>query len=102
MNMRRWITGLLLSLTLVAGAAWWLQRQATEGLRGEIAWLREERGELARLETEHRRLEASAVKAEELARWRDEHAAVVRLRGEIETMRRGIEARERAVEPGKR
>lgn len=100
--MGRWITGLLLVVAVVAGAALWLQRQEAEALHGELTWLREERGELARLEAEHRRLTANAVPAEELARLRGDHAAVVGLRGEIEATRRGIEVRERAVAAGKR
>lgn len=100
--MGRWIAGMLLVVAAVAGAALWLQRQEAEALRGELTWLREEQSELARLEAEHRRLMANAVQTEELARWRNDHAAVVRLRSEIEATRRGIEERERVVAAGKR
>jgi uncharacterized protein HemX len=91
----RLFSALLLALALVAGAALWLQRQAADALRGEVALLREENHELAKLRAEHERLVAAQLPAAELARLREDHAAVMRLRAEIEALRRNVEQKER-------
>lgn len=87
MNPLRWLSALLLVLALVAGGALLLQRQAAAQLQGEIALLRGEHRDLARLRAENQRLTAAQLPAAELARLRDDHAAVMRLRGEIEKLK---------------
>lgn len=102
MNPRRWLTGLLGALAVFAGAAWWLQTQEADVLRGEIALLREERGELSKLRDENRRLATQATPADEMARLRADRAAIGRLRAEIETLRAKTEATASKVEAAKR
>jgi Tfp pilus assembly protein PilN len=87
MSALRWLSALLLALAVVAGAALLLQRQATAQLRDEIALLRDENRELARLRAENKRLAAVLPVATELEQLRADRAAVVRLRGEIEKLK---------------
>lgn len=89
-------------MAVYAGAAWWLQTQEAEVLRGEIAMLREERRELSKLRDENRQLAAQAMPADEVARLRADRAAIGRLRAEIETLRATTEATARRVEAAKR
>ncbi len=93
----RWLSALLLALAVVAGASWWLQRQATAQLRGELALLRDEQRELARLRAENQRLAAALPAAVELERLRADHAAVLQLRAEIDRARDALQARERVL-----
>lgn len=102
MTTLRWSSVLLLGIAVVTAAALWLQRQEAEMLRGEIALLREERGELSKLRDENRRLAAQATPADEVARLRADRAAIGRLRSEIETLRATTEAAAQRVEAGKR
>ena len=95
--MRRWLSICLLVLAATMGAALWSQRQTSDVLRGEIAWLREEGAELARLRAENERLSAAQMPADELARLRNDHMAVMRLLGEIEKSRESLGERERAL-----
>ena len=99
MSSLRWLSALLLALALAAGAAIWLQRQAAAQLRDEIVFLREQNRELARLRAENQRLAAALPPAAELEALRADHAAVVRLRGEIEKTKVNVQARERALIP---
>ena len=92
----RWLSFGLLALAVVAGAEWWLQRQAAAQLRGEIALLRDEGRELARLRKENQRLAAALPTTAELARLRADHAAVVQLRTEIENLKAATEVAGRA------
>jgi hypothetical protein len=102
MSVARWSAGGLGALAVVAGAAWWLQTQEADVLRGEIAMLREERGELEKLQAENRRLVMQGAPAEEVERLRADRAAIGRLRAEIETLRATTEAAAQRVEAGKR
>ena len=97
MSVLRWPSTLLLALALVAGASLWLQRQAADALRSEIALLRDENRELAKLRAENERLVAAKLPAAELERLRADHAAVVRMQGEIEALRRSVQEKERAI-----
>jgi hypothetical protein len=94
----RWISAGLLAMAAVAGAALWLQRQAAADLRDEIALLRGDQREIARLRTENQRLAEALPPEEKMQELRADRAAVVRLRGEIERTRGNLEARERALE----
>lgn len=80
---------------MVAGAGVALQWQTSESLRREIGWLKDDNQALARLRAENARLKAAQTPAEEIERLRADHAAMLRLRGEIEQMRRRAEARAR-------
>ena len=101
MTTLRWGSGLLLGIAVVVAAALWLQRQEAEVLRSEIAMLREERVEREKLQAENRRLATQAAPAEEVARLRADHAAIGRLRTEIETLRVTTEAAAKRVESAK-
>ena len=101
MNALRWLSALLVALAFVAGAALWLQWQQAAQLRDEIILLREENRDMARLRAENQRLVAEKLPAAELERLRVDHAAVARLRTEIENVRETLQARERALEVGR-
>ena len=73
---------------LAAGAVVFLQREAAASLRSELALLRDENRELARLKAEHERLRAAQLPPAELDRLRADRAALLQLRSEIEAMRR--------------
>ena len=93
----RWLPVFLLALALVASAALLLQRQSAAQLREEVALRREENRRLEQLRMENAKLMAAQVPAAELDRLHADRAAVVQLRGEIEKMKAGVEARERAL-----
>src|SRR5260221_11537878 len=90
----RWFSSVLIALALVAGAVLLLQRQSAAQLREEIALLREEHRGIARLRAENQRLLAAQLPEAELERLRSDRAAVVRLRGEIEKVKNGVQAQE--------
>jgi hypothetical protein len=89
----------LTTAALVAGVAWWVQVQEAEALRAEVALLRDERSELARVRAENLRLAAEQPPSEEIERLRADRAAIFRLRGEIETLKAAAEARGRSLGP---
>lgn len=93
----RVISGGLLVLAVVAGAALWLQRQAAVDLRDELALLRGDQRETARLRAENQRLAEALPPAEKMQELRADRAAVVRLRSEIEKTRGNLATRERAL-----
>ena len=97
MNTFRWFSVLLLAVALVAGAALWLERQAAVQLRDEIALLRDERRELARLRAENQRLAGALPPPATLAALRADHAAVLRLRGEVAKLTTDLQTREQAL-----
>jgi hypothetical protein len=97
MSVPRWLSVLLLTLAAVAGAALWLQRQAAADLRDELALLRGDQREVARLRAENQRLTAGLPPAEKMQELRADRAAVVRLRSEIEKTRDNLTTRERAL-----
>jgi hypothetical protein len=98
MSALRWLSALMFALAVVAGAALLLQRQAAAQLRDEIALLRDENRELGRLRAEHQRLVAAQPTAAQLDAIRADHAAVVRLRSEIEALKARTDETARAVE----
>lgn len=93
----RWISGGLLILAVAAGAALWLQRQAAADLRDELALLRGDQRETARLRAENQRLAGALPPAEKMQELRADRAAVVRLRSEIEKTKDTLTTRERAL-----
>ena len=97
MSASRWTSIGLLALAVVAGVGIALQRQQEDGLRQEIALLRDENQRLARLRAENAQLKAAQTPAAAVERLRADHAAVVRLRREIETMKVRADQRSRDV-----
>ncbi len=93
---RIWLA-LVVGLAVAATASLWLQRETRAVLQAELAQLREENAELGRVREERIRLVAQRTAPEEVSRLRADHAAVVRLRGEIEALRESVERREAAV-----
>ncbi len=88
--MRRPIIFFATLTLLVSGfiftAVW--QRQAGATTRAELGSLRDQQQERARLEAENARLRASQISSVDLESLRGDRAALTRLRGEIETLRR--------------
>jgi uncharacterized protein HemX len=78
---------LLLAALLIGGSAAlaWQRRQAVE-LRAELQRAQTDADELARLREENRRRRAQQISAEELERLRSDHAALPRLRAELEAL----------------
>ena len=71
-------------------------------LRVEIAMLWDRQQELASLRRENERLRAAQPAAAQLEALRADHAAVARLRDEIEATREKLAAREKALAAGVR
>lgn len=94
----RWLSVPLLALAVVAGAAWWLQRQGAAQLRDEIALLRDEHRQIDALRAANARLAAAQPPAAEIDRLRADRAAVGQLRAEIEKLKTGVDERERALQ----
>lgn len=69
-----------------AGLAW--QGKETTVLRSQLESLRAGGGELSRLRDENGRLRDKQIPAVELERLRADHAALPRLRAEIEALRK--------------
>ena len=79
--------GGVLALGVGAGQAWW----RTAELRAEVRALREQGARIDEVRAENARLRAGQVSAEELDRLRADHAALPRLRAEIEALRKRID-----------
>jgi hypothetical protein len=83
------LRGLTIALGLVAflgGAGWWFQRETSAALRSELSLLREDRRELAALQSERDRLRAAQPAAAELERLRGDRSALLRLKAEIDAL----------------
>jgi uncharacterized protein HemX len=78
----------LLVLIVGSGAAYALQREKTEQLRAALTQAQSNATELSRLQAENQRLRQKQVSPAELARLREDHAAVVRLRAELEALQK--------------
>lgn len=59
----------------------------TQALRAEVELARTEAAELGRVRAENQRLRKKQITTGELAALRADHAAVVRLRGELESLK---------------
>ena len=88
MRRTKWTLGLLAAGLAILGMALLLQRQAATRLRDEIDDLRRQSRLLASLRAERALLMGQRATAEELQQLRDDHAALIRLRQEIELLKR--------------
>lgn len=77
-------------LAVIIGGGLALQWQVNDSLRSEIALLRRENQQVSQLRLEHERLVAAQVPPAMLESLRSDHAAVERLRGEVELMRQRV------------
>ncbi|MEO6876592.1 MAG: hypothetical protein ABI222_17390 [Opitutaceae bacterium] len=77
-------------LAVMTGAGLALQWQFNEELRSEIALLRGENQKVSQLRREHERLVTGQIPPATLERMRSDHAAVERLRAEVELMRKRV------------
>ena len=73
------------------------QRKTATGLKAEVEFQREQAGARARLAVETARLRAKQISTVELEALREDHAALVRLRGEIDGLRRRADEAARVV-----
>lgn len=92
---------ILIGVAVLSVGAVWIgvqQFQAGRELCAELADLRHRQIEEARLRSENPRLRDAQVQASELEGLRADHAAVVRLRGEIEALRQRAEGAGKAAE----
>jgi Tfp pilus assembly protein PilN len=96
----RFLAILLLGGAVVAGGALLMQRQTAALLQTELGLARDEQKEVAKLRAENQRLAAKLPSAESLAAMRADHAAVTRLRTEIETLKQTVHTRERTLGAG--
>ena len=90
----RIVAGALVGLAGLAGALA-VQRREMGDLRRELARHSEGRMQVEVARAENERLKGQQVSAEELARLRADHAALPRLRREIEELKARIEGRGR-------
>ncbi|MBI5691121.1 MAG: hypothetical protein HZC55_13615 [Verrucomicrobia bacterium] len=91
-----WIA-VVVVLALGGGVLLW-QAQTREQLRQQVGELRQQRDQLARLREENQRLAAGLPSATDLERLRADHAAIPRLRAEIEAARERVRATAEAAQ----
>lgn len=95
---QRFSLGLLVvmvALLVVGGAGFGTQWQKTMLLRGELDGLRDQERELKALRAANERLREQQVSAAELTALRADHAALPRLRAEMEALTKHAPAVER-------
>jgi hypothetical protein len=80
-----WQLLILAALIVIMSASLALQRQANEELRGMITLLRGQNHEVERLQAERARLVKGQISPAERESLLADHAAIERLRGEIES-----------------
>lgn len=91
MRAPHWWSLALLALAFAAFVRYGLERQDTAAVRAEIALLEHENRQIAELRTEHARLLAAKVPDAEIERFRNDRAALVRLRTEIRKLEESAE-----------
>jgi len=87
------------SLAVLVGAGLVLQRGFNQELREEVALLREQNRVIPQLRLDQQRLRAAQIPPERLEGLRADHAAVERLRGEVDNLRSRVREMEQAVAP---
>lgn len=93
---RGWKISALGLLAAIVGIGLALQRQANQQLRGEAELVREQNHELVALRTERERLTHAQLPASGLEHLRADHAALGRLRDEVDALRARVKAMEQA------
>ena len=93
-----WLSLGMLAVAIAVAARYFLQRQETAALRTEIAILKQENGQLAELRAENSRLVANKISDPELARLRNDRAALTRLRAEIDKLEETADRKARAMQ----
>ena len=78
----------LITLAIAGGAALTMQWRQSMELRVALENAKSDADELARLRDENRRLRAQQIPPAELERLRSDHAALPRLRAELEALQR--------------
>jgi hypothetical protein len=78
----------LAALTIAGGTALAMQWRQSMELRVALEHAKSDADELARLRDENRRLRAQQIPPAELERLRSDHAALPRLRAELEALQR--------------
>ena len=78
----------LITLAIAGGAALTMQWRQSMELRVALENAKADADELARLRDENRRLRAQQIPPAELERLRSDHAALPRLRAELEALQR--------------
>lgn len=78
----------LLALVAASGAVYALQRERTVQLRAELVQAQSNAVELSRLQAENQRLRQKQISPAELVRLREDRAAVVRLRAELDALQK--------------
>ena len=91
-----WQIPALAILAVFIGAVQALQREANVELRGVVGLLREQNQEVDQLRAKRARLIKAQISAAELEKMRADHAALARLRGEMEAAKARIIEMERA------
>ena len=82
----------VIAILAAGGASLTSQWQQTMSLRAELEVTRMEAIELAHLRAENKRLREQQISAAELQRLRDDHAALPRLRAELEALNKHFPA----------
>jgi len=95
MKRSKWAVAFFILLFAAGGVVLSLQRQSIAKLRVEMKQLSVENKQVERLRIENQKLSAGQVSAIELDRMRDDHAALPRLRSEIQTLKRELASRAR-------
>jgi hypothetical protein len=83
------------AVAVLAALGMFQQWPHTTALRTEIDYAKVEVAELARLQSENQRLREKQIPATELATLRADHAALPRLRAELETLNKRAGAAQR-------
>jgi len=94
-----WQPLVLIGLVLIIGAMLALQHRANGELRCAVELFREQNREIGGLRAERLRLVKAQIPAAELEQLRADHAAVARLRGEIEALKAKVTAAEQGEHP---
>jgi len=98
MRALHWLSLGILTVAIVIGARYLLQRQEAAALRAEISALEQENGQLGELRAENSRLLAKKISDTELERLRNDRAALTRLRAEIEKLERTADRKAKAMQ----
>ena len=97
MRASHWYLVAVLALAIFIFARYWLQRQESGALRAELAWLQRDKLQLEELRAENERLRAARISDSELERLRNDRAALVGLRAEINKLEESADRKARTM-----